>query len=187
MAGGAKRCTHESRGYSAHGGQLSDSRIDCFLIFTTLVDQDACRPAVLFVAALYALRPLHEAATFTDETPLTPEQPGRRRRRLASPLVAALRAIAPDERQVAIGAALQAIEEEERRQELLARMQALPTDELAKLLQERALLHSRGGRNPLPQFTPDIFEQRPNLTKSHSDSCGCCPAVGPLAVVEFFP
>jgi hypothetical protein len=53
----------------------------------------------------------------TEETPLAPEAPqdSHRRRRGASPLVSALRSIAPDERHAAISAVLREIEEEERR------------------------------------------------------------------------
>jgi hypothetical protein len=73
----------------------------------------------------------------TEETPLAPEAPqhSHHRRRRASPLVSALRSIAPDERHAAISAVLREIEEEERRQELLARSTSLPTEELARLLQ----------------------------------------------------
>jgi hypothetical protein len=56
----------------------------------------------------------------------------------ASALVAAVRAIAPDERRRPSIVALQVTDQEERRAELLARMQQLPADELARLLQERA-------------------------------------------------
>jgi hypothetical protein len=81
--------------------------------------------------------------TLADEVPLAPEAPeghengnGRGRRR-ASPLVSALRGIAPAERHAAVNAARAEIEGEERRQELLVRMSSLSTDELARLCWQR--------------------------------------------------